>query len=69
MFLWMFFGTPHVINHSVNDTSIVTRGGFVTVHVWSDYYVYGAMLLQDKQTDNGGSQVVWWLRWEWFKHK
>lgn len=63
------FGFPR--HHSSQDICWYTRGGIVDVIAYSDNYCYGLLILQDKtitrKDGSRSSQVIWWVRWEWFK--
>ena len=71
------FGTLQpIVKESSGDWMLYTKGGYLEVMVWSDYWKYGAMILRETETDwkqdeNGcrskTSTVTWWLRFEWFK--
>ena len=62
-------GTPGRVIRSGDDWHLATHGGLCGVVVWEDHYAYGAMLLQDRKIKTGGTEVLWWLRFERMKRK
>jgi hypothetical protein len=69
--LILVFGFPQKPRIETGGWTFCTRGGFLQIIVWEDFWKYGAMVLRDVETETEygtkNSSVTWWIRCEWFK--